>query len=63
MSPFILGFQNHMTSWMSSLISQQDRCMRMVAQQANLGRLCQEQLEQTVAMEIPSEQRSCALSS
>ena len=49
MSPFIRGFQENMTSWMSSLINQQDGCLRMVAQQATQGRLHQEQLAQTVA--------------
>ena len=34
MSPFIRGFQDNMTSWMSSLINQQDGCLRLVAQQA-----------------------------
>ena len=49
MSPFIRGFQDNMTSWVSSLINQQDRCLRTVAQQATQGRLRQEQLAQTVA--------------
>ena len=41
------------TSWMSSSVSQQDVCMRVVAQQASVGRLRQEQLEQAVAMRAP----------
>ena len=49
MSPFIRGFQDNVTSWMSSLINQQDGCLRTVAQQATQGRLRQEQLAQTVA--------------
>ena len=49
MSPFIRGFQDNMTSWMSSLINQQDGCLRMVVQQATQGRLRQEQLAQTIA--------------
>ena len=49
-SPSIRSFQDNMTSWMSCLISQQDGCVRMVAQQASVGRLRQEQLEQAVAM-------------
>ena len=52
MSPFIHGFQDHMTSWMSSLISQQNGCTRMVVQQAHSLR--QERLEQqAVAMRTP----------
>ena len=53
MSPFICGFQDNVTSWMSSLIGQQDGCMHMVAQQATLGPLRQEQLGQVVAMRTP----------
>ena len=49
MSPFIRDFQDNVTNWMSSLINQQDGCLRMVAQQATQGRLRQEQLAQTVA--------------
>ena len=49
MSPFIRGFQDNMTSQMSSLINQKDGCLRIVAQQATQGRLRQEQLAQTVA--------------
>ena len=49
MSPFIRGFQDNMTIWMSTLINQQDGCLRMVAQQATQGRLRQEQPAQTIA--------------
>ena len=49
-SPFIRGF--HVTSWMSSLINQQDGCLRIVPHQAR--RLMQEQLAQTVARNAPS---------
>ena len=52
-SPFINGFQDLMTSWMSSLISQQDGCMRLVAHHSNIGHQHVEQLEQTVAMIVP----------
>ena len=46
-----------MTSWMGSLINQQDGCLRMVAQQTTQGRLRQEQLAQSVAHSaaIPSQ--------
>ena len=37
MSPFIRGFQDNMTSWMSSLINQEDVCLQMVARQASQG--------------------------
>ena len=53
MSPFIRGFQDNMTSWMSSLINEQDGCLQMVAPQASQGRLRQEQLAQAVAMNAP----------
>ena len=43
-----------MTSWMSSLIGQQDGCLRIVPHQASQGRLRQEQLAQTVARTAPS---------
>ena len=48
-SPFIRGFQDNVTRWMSNLINQQDRCLRMVAQQSTRGKLRQEQLAQTDA--------------
>ena len=51
--PSSARFQKNMVSWMSSLISQQDGCMRMVAQQASMGRLQQKQLEQAVVMKAP----------
>ena len=35
MSPFIRGFQDNMSNWMSSLIHHQDGCLQMVAQRAN----------------------------
>ena len=54
MSPFIRGFQDNTTSWMSNLINQQDGCFRNVAHQASQGRLRQEQLAQTVASSAPS---------
>ena len=44
MSPFIRGFQDNVTSWMSSLVNQQDGCLQMVARQASVGKLRQEQL-------------------
>ena len=47
MSPFIRGFQNNMSNWVSNLIQHQDGCLQMVAQQATKGRLRQEQLAQT----------------
>ena len=53
MSHFIHGFQDNTTSWMNSLINQQDGCMHMVAHRASFGRLRQEQLAQTVAMRAP----------
>ena len=37
MSPFIRGFQDNMTSWMNSLINQQDGCLQMIARQASQG--------------------------
>ena len=52
-SPFIRGFQDNMTTWMSSLIKHWNGCKRVIAQQASLGRLRQEQLEQAVAMCAP----------
>ena len=54
MSPFICSFQNNMTYWVSSLISQQDGRLRTAAQQATQGKLRQEQLAQTVAQSAPS---------
>ena len=47
--PFIRGFQDNTTSWTSSLINQQDGCLRMVVHQATQGRLRQKQLAQSVA--------------
>ena len=38
-SPFICGFQDNVTNWMSSLVKQQDGCLQTVAWQASLGRL------------------------
>ena len=48
----IRGFQDNMSNWMSSLIQQQDGCLQMVAQRANLGRVQQEQ-----HIPLPGEQR------
>ena len=56
MSPFVRGFQDHMTSWMSSLINQQDGCIRLVAQQSNLGH--QRQVEHAIAMRAPQNSSS-----
>ena len=53
MLPFIRSFQDNMMSWMSTLISQQDGCMPMVAQQVSMGRLRQKHLEQTATMRTP----------
>ena len=39
----------HMSTWMSSLIHAQDRCLQMVAQRVSMGRVQQEQLAQQVA--------------
>ena len=39
MSHFIRGFQDNMTNLMSSLINQQDGCLKIVAHQANQSRL------------------------
>ena len=39
MFPVIRGFQDNMSNWVSSLIQQQDGCLQMVAQKANLGRV------------------------
>ena len=39
MSPFIRGFQDNMTGWMSSPINQRDGCLRIVAHQATQSRL------------------------
>ena len=47
--PAIRGVQDHMSSWMSSLINAQDGCLQMVAQRASMGRVQQEQLAQQVA--------------
>ena len=47
--PAIRGVQDHMSSWMSSLIHAQDGCLQMVAQRASMGRVQQEQLAQQVA--------------
>ena len=62
MFPVIRGVQDHISNWMSSLIQQQDGCLQMVAQRANLGRVQQEQLAHTVAqravMPSPSDQVS-----
>ena len=55
--PFTSGFQGNVTSWRSSLINQQDGCLRIIAQQATRGHIRQEQLAQTVAHNatIPSQ--------
>ena len=47
--PFIHGFQDNVSNWMSSLFQQQDGCLQIVAQRANLGRVKQEKLAHTVA--------------
>ena len=51
-----------MSNWMSSLLHQQDGCLRMVAQRASKGKTQQEQLAHTVAlraaMPSPSDQVS-----
>ena len=49
MFPAIRGVQDHMSTWMSSLIQAQDGCLQMAAQRATMGRTQQEQLAQTVA--------------
>ena len=48
--PAIRGVQDHMSTWMSSLINAQDGCLRMVAQRVSMGRVQQEQLAQQVAL-------------
>ena len=62
MFPVICGVQDHMSSWMNSLIQQQDGRLQTVAQRANLGRVQQEQLAHTVAqraaMPSPNDQAS-----
>ena len=45
----IRGVQDHMSTWMSSLIHAQDGCLQMVAQRVSMGRVQQEQLAQQVA--------------
>ena len=40
--PAIRGVQDHMSTWMSSLIHAQDRRLQMVAQRASMGRVQQE---------------------
>ena len=47
--PAIRGVQDHMSSWMSSLIQAQDGCLQMVAHRVSIGRVQQEQLAQHVA--------------
>ena len=47
--PAIRGVQDHMSTWMSSLIHAQDGCLQMVAQMVFMGRVQQEQLAQQVA--------------
>ena len=49
MSPFICGFQDNMSNWISCLIQQQDGCLQLVAHHATQGRLRQKQLAQTFA--------------
>ena len=46
MSPFIRGFQDNVSNWVSSLIHQQDGRLQTVAQQATQGPNRQEQLAQ-----------------
>ena len=41
-SPFVRGFQDNMSNWVSSLIQHQDGCLQTVAQQVAQGRLPQE---------------------
>ena len=50
----IRGFQDSMTSWIGSLINQQNGCLKIVAHQASQSRLRQDQLAQTVARSAPS---------
>ena len=47
--PTVRGVHEHMSSWMSSLISAQDGCLQAVAQRASMGRTHQEHLAQQVA--------------
>ena len=47
--PAIRGVQDHMSSWMSSLIQAQDGRLQTVAHRASMGRVQQEQLAQHVA--------------
>ena len=47
--PAIRGVQDHMSTWMSSLIHAQGGCLQMVAQRVSMGRAQQEQLAQQVA--------------
>ena len=49
MSPFVRGFQDNMSNWVSNLIYQQDGCLQMVARLSTQGRIRQEQLAQTFA--------------
>ena len=62
MFPVIRGLQDNMSNVVSSLIQQQDGCLQMVAQRANLGRVQHEQLAHTVAqraaMPSPNDQVS-----
>ena len=47
--PAIRGVNEHMSTWMSTLIHAQDGCLQMVAQRASMGRAHQEHLAQQVA--------------
>ena len=47
--PAIRGVQDHMSTWMSSLIHAQDGCLQTVAQRASMGRVQQDQFAQQVA--------------
>ena len=48
-SPFICGFQDKVTSWMSSLINQQDGCLQWLPGRRRKVESNQEQLAQSVA--------------
>ena len=47
--PAICGVQDHMSSWISSLIQAQDGCLQMVAHRVSMGRVQQKQLAEQVA--------------
>ena len=48
--PTIRGVHEHMSTWMSSLISAQDGCLQAVAHRASMGRTQQEHLAHQVAL-------------